>query len=93
MYAMTILSGFNVLVLIAPPKPLQELLTLQMLPMSARVTILVVVFGNVAASLIFEQWGSQTVGGMIGTVMRWWQRGRRRMLGGKVYKAVEGGMR
>ncbi|XP_006461184.1 hypothetical protein AGABI2DRAFT_185471 [Agaricus bisporus var. bisporus H97] len=93
MYAMTILSGFNVLVLIAPPKPLQELLTLQMLPMSARITILVVVFGNVAASLIFEQWGSQTVGGMIGTVMRWWQRGRRRMLGGKVYKAVEGGMR
>lgn len=90
---MIILSGFNVLVLMAPPKPIQNLLTLKMFPMSTRITILVVVFGNIATSLTFEQWGSQMVGDVIGTMIRWWQRGRRRVLGGKVYKAVEGGMR
>jgi cation-transporting ATPase 13A2 len=90
---MIILSGFNVLVLMAPPKPIQILLTLQMLPMSAKITLLAVVSANIAMSLTFEQWGSQMVGNVIGTLMRWWQRGRRRVMEGKVYKAVEGGMR
>lgn len=90
---MIVLSAFNVLVLIAPPKPLQGLLTLMTLPMSTRLTLLIVAAGNVAVSLAFEQWGSQRVGSVIGVVMRWWQRGRKRILEGKAYKAVEGGMR
>lgn len=54
---------------------------------------MIVVAGNVAVSLAFEQWGSQRVGSVIGVVMRWWQQGRKRILEGKAYKAVEGGMR
>lgn len=93
MISMLALSAFNVLVLVAPPKPLEDLLTLVTLPMAARLVLLAVAAGNVAASMAFEQWGAQVVGSVIGSVMRWWQRGRRRVQEGKVYKVVEGGMR
>lgn len=93
MFSMIVLSAFNLLVLFAPPKPLQGLLTLVTLPMSARITLMAAAVGNVAVSVAFEQWGSQSIGSLIGVVLRSWQQGRRRVREGKVYKVVEGGMR
>lgn len=93
MFSMVVLTAFNVLVLLAPPKPLQALLTLMVLPMAAKLTLLTVAGGNIVASLAFEQWGAQSIGTLLGIVMRWWQRGRRRGQDGKAYKVVEGGMR
>jgi cation-transporting ATPase 13A3/4/5 len=93
MFSMVVLSAFNLFLLITPPKPLENLLTLMTLPMAARLTLLAVATGNVAVSLAFEQWGSQSVGSVIGAVMRKWQQGRWQVREEKVYKVVEGGMR
>ncbi len=93
MFSMIVLTAFNVLLLLTPPKPLQALLTLMTLPMAARLTLLGMAGGNVVASMTFEQWGAQSVGNLMGVLMRWWQRGHKRGQEGKVYKVVEGGMR
>ena len=93
MFSMVVLSAFNMLVLLAPPKPIQEMLTLIMLPLSARITLLIVVASNVAVSMAFEQWGSRSVGSVMATVLQKWWQGRRRMRKGKLYKIVESGMR
>ncbi|TFK44814.1 Ca-transporting ATPase [Crucibulum laeve] len=88
-----LLTAFNVLVLIAPPRIISELLTLMPLPMDGRTTILIAAVINVVVSMSFEQWGAQSVGVGIGAMMRWWNRGGKRVREGKTYKAVEGGMR
>jgi len=93
MFSMVVLSTFNMLVLLAPPKPIQEVLTLITLPFSARITLLIVVASNVAVSMAFEQWGSRSVGSVMATVLQKWRQGRRRMRKGKLYKIVESGMR
>lgn len=93
MFSMGLLSAFNVLVLLAPPKALAELLTLMPLPVGARYTLLTAALVNVGISVGFEAWGAEAVSRVVGDVMRWWHRGRRRTEEGKVYKAVEWGMR
>ena len=93
MFSMMVLSVFNMLVLLAPPKPIQVVLTLMTLPFSARMTLLVVVVGNVAVSMAFERWGSQGVVSVIAAVLRRWRQGRGRVRKGKLYKIVESGMR
>ncbi|KAF8161197.1 P-type ATPase [Crassisporium funariophilum] len=93
MFAMCVLSAFNVLVLLAPPQVVSDALTLMGLPMGARYSLLVAAVINICVSMGFEEWGAQSVSRMVGSVMRWWQRGRRRVREGKAYKAVEGGMR
>ncbi|KAF8200947.1 P-type ATPase [Pholiota molesta] len=93
MCSMVLLSSFNLLVLLAPPKTVAKLLTLMNLPQSARFTLLLAAVINIVVSLGFEHWGTQMVSMMIGGVISWWHRGRRRVRDGKAYKAVEGGMR
>jgi len=62
------------------------------LPFSARTSLLFAVIFNIALSMAFEEWGTQVVAQAIGALFRLY-RGRRRFREGKVYKAVEGGMR
>jgi cation-transporting ATPase 13A3/4/5 len=93
MFSMGLLSAFNVLVLLAPPKALAKLLTLMPLPVEARHTLLIAAVVNVGISMGFEAWGAESVSRAVGDAMDWWHRGRRRTGEGKVYKAVEWGMR
>lgn len=88
-----LLSGFNVLVLLAPPKLVSNLLTLMPLPVVGRYVLLVAAVVNVGISMVFEEWGTPNVSAVIGLLTRWWQRGRRRTRDGKIYKVVESGMR
>lgn len=90
---MAVLSVFNVLVLLAPPKIMLDILTLMDLPIGSRYVLLVAAVVNVVVSLAFEEWGTQGVSTMIGATMKCCGRGRRRVRDGKAYKAVEGGMR
>ncbi|KZT19690.1 hypothetical protein NEOLEDRAFT_1158964 [Neolentinus lepideus HHB14362 ss-1] len=92
MLAIIGLSSFNVLVLLRPPRSISAILELMSLPFSARITLLMAVVLNVAVSMAFEQWGTQFVAQAIGLVMQLF-RGHQRIREGKLYKAVEGGMR
>ncbi|TRM69338.1 hypothetical protein BD626DRAFT_390522 [Schizophyllum amplum] len=89
-----VLTAFNVIVLMAPPEPIVDLLDLMTLPMTARSTLLVAAVVNVVACVAFEQWGAGLVAQGIGKVLPALRgpRGRTRMREGKTYKAVEGGM-
>ncbi|KAG7446211.1 uncharacterized protein BT62DRAFT_931667 [Guyanagaster necrorhizus] len=92
MMAIGVLSTFSLLVLLFAPAVLTDWLTLMVLPPRARMVLLMAVVVNIGVSLLFEQYGAQTVATAIGTVLSW-RRGRRRDRDGKVYKSVEGGMR
>jgi len=87
-----LLSGFNILVLLAPPRAVSQVLTLMTLPVAGRYVLLAAAVVNVGISMAFEEWGTPAVSTMIGLMIRWWQQGRRRSRGGKMYKVVEGGM-
>ncbi|OJT09471.1 hypothetical protein TRAPUB_14051 [Trametes pubescens] len=91
MASMACLSVFNLVVLLAPPGWIADVLELMALPGLARATLLLAVVINVLASLAFEQWGTQAVAGVIGWIME--LRRHQRTRDGKLYKAVEGGMR
>lgn len=91
MASMACLSVFNLVVLLAPPGWIADVLELMALPGLARATLLLAVVINVLASLAFEQWGTQAVASVIGWVME--LRRHQRSRDGKLYKAVEGGMR
>jgi cation-transporting P-type ATPase 13A2 len=93
MLALCVLSAFNLLVLLYPPPALSDVLTLMDLPWDARWTILVTVIVNIFACLGFERWGAQWIAAAISRFSHWRSRGRRRVREGKMYKAVEGGMR
>ncbi|KAF8967867.1 P-type ATPase [Flammula alnicola] len=93
MFAMGLLSCFNVFVLLAPPQTVANILTLMPLPIAGRYTLLLAAVINVVVSMTFEEWGTQGVSVAIGVVMHWWHRGRRRVRDGKMYKTVEGVMR
>ncbi|TFK54011.1 hypothetical protein OE88DRAFT_1624988 [Heliocybe sulcata] len=92
MSALIGLSLFNVLVLLRPPSSISAILELMTLPFSARITLLIAVVVNIAVSMAFEQWGTQVVVQAVGAVMQLFG-GRRRIREGKIYKAVEGGLR
>lgn len=89
---MCLLTAFNIIVLLVPPKALASLLTLMYLPMAPRYILLVAAATNVIIATAFEKWGTQAVSTIIGAVMRW-HRGKKRMRDGKTYKAIESGMR
>ncbi|KAJ7251534.1 Ca-transporting ATPase [Mycena haematopus] len=94
MISLGLLTALNTLVLLAPPKPVSDLLTLMPLPFHGRIVLMCGAVVNAVLCLGFEQWGAGTlaaVAGRVGSYLkpsRW--RGRRR--DGKIYKAVEGGM-
>jgi len=92
MFSIVTLTLFNLLVLLCPPQPVRRILELMILPFSARTSLLFAVIFNIALSMAFEEWGTQVVAQAIGALFRLY-RGRRRFREGKVYKAVEGGMR
>lgn len=92
MCCMGILSGSNMLLLLAPPHAVSNILTLMTLPVAGRYVLLVAAAVNVGISMAFEEWGTPTVSTVVGLMIRWWQRGRRRARDGKMYKVVEGGM-
>ncbi|EPT04465.1 hypothetical protein FOMPIDRAFT_1156644 [Fomitopsis schrenkii] len=85
-----VLTLFNVLVLLAPPRPIASLLELVPLPFTARTSILAMVIVNIVLSMAFEQWATQAIAGAIGYIME--LRHNKRVKNGKMYKAVEGGM-
>ncbi|PFH50913.1 hypothetical protein AMATHDRAFT_143898 [Amanita thiersii Skay4041] len=91
MLSISLLSAFNILVVLAPPASLSTLLDLMPLPFAARLTLLAAVVVNVGVSMGFEEWGTRSVAWVISWWLKW-QRGRRRVREGKTYKAVEGGM-
>jgi len=92
MFSIVTLTLFNLLVLLHPPEPVRLILGLMILPFPARMSLLFAAMFNVALSMAFEEWGTQVVAQLIGTIQRL-RRGRRRTREGKAYKAVEGGMR
>ncbi|KAJ8076562.1 hypothetical protein AAF712_000212 [Marasmius tenuissimus] len=94
MVCLFVLSAFTVLVLLAPPAMLAKILELMPIPIDGRWELLIAVVVNIAACLVYEQYGTEAVAGVIGRIMRWRRERRRtRDADGKTYKAVEGGMR
>lgn len=91
MLSIIVLSLFNVLVLLAPPRPIASLLELVPLPFTARTSILAMVIVNIVLSMAFEQWATQAIARAVGYIMEF--RHNKRVKNGKMYKAVEGGMR
>lgn len=85
-----LLSGFNILILLAPPSAVANILTLMPLPVAGRYVLLVATVMNVGISMAFEEWGTPSVSTVIGLIMKWWQRGRRRSR--EMYQVVEGSM-
>lgn len=92
MFSIVTLTLFNLLVLLHPPEPVRHILELMILPFPARKSLLFAVIFNVAASLVFEEWGTHVAAQAIGA-LQGLRHGRRRIRQGKAYKAVEGGMR
>ncbi|KAI0633895.1 Ca-transporting ATPase [Trametes polyzona] len=91
MLSMACLSVFNLVVLLDPPGAVAKVLELMALPGLARATLLLAVVINVLASLAFEHWGTHAVSRVIGALLE--LRRQHRVREGKLYKAVEGGMR
>ena len=91
MASMVVLGLFNLLVLLDPPRPLVKLLELMHLPLAARATLLLAVAVNVVTSMAFESYGTQVVSRLFGLIFE--LRRQHRVREGKIYKAVEGGMR
>lgn len=90
MSSISVLSVFNIMVLLQPPQFIADMLNLMPLPFSGRIVLLFGVVINVVVSMAFEEWGAGRIAGAVSTAMKW-RRGRRRAR--KAYKVVEGGMR
>ncbi|KAF9049844.1 Ca-transporting ATPase [Panaeolus papilionaceus] len=86
MASMFLLSGFNVLVLFSPPSAVSGLLTLMVIPLSGKWTLFIGAGVNVLISILFEEYGTIWVSGMIGWIEGLgWQKSE----GGKLYKRME----
>ncbi|KAF8210382.1 hypothetical protein K438DRAFT_1809584 [Mycena galopus ATCC 62051] len=90
MASLGLLTALNTLVLLSPPEAVSDLLTLMPLPIQGRAVLLVGAVLNAVLCMGFEQWGAGTVAVVAGRIARMSR--RRRRDGGKLYKAVEGGM-
>ncbi|KIY66889.1 P-type ATPase [Cylindrobasidium torrendii FP15055 ss-10] len=88
MLALGALTAFNLVVLIAPPETMLDLLTLMPLPIQGRTFLAFVVVVNLALSVVYEKYGAEIVGGLVGTALEL-HSGRRRVRDGKMYKAVD----
>lgn len=82
MVSLFALTFFNVLVLLSPPKALQELLTLKNIPKDGRLVLLLVAVLNVVTALSFEKWGTQVVGWVL-------ERSKKRRRRETTYKALD----
>lgn len=91
MLALCVLTAFNLLVLLSPPKMLTDILTLIPLPSDGKSAIVITALLNVIISLSFEHWGSEAVARAVGAITKPWNE-RRRSRDDKAYKLVEGGM-
>lgn len=94
MGSLGLLTALNIFVLLSPPQTISDLLTLMPLPIHGRTVLLFSVAANAVLSMGFEQWGAGTlavVAGRVAKVSYRWSASRRSQ--GKMYKAVEGGMR
>jgi len=94
MGSLGLLTALNTLVLLSPPQTISGLLTLMPLPIHARTVLLFGAAANAVLCTVFEQWGARVLAVAVGQVNRishHWCMSRRSE--GKVYKAVEGGMR
>lgn len=92
MLSLTVLGAINALLILNPPHSLLILLDLMRISMAARVTLVVTVVVNVVLSVLFERIATNRVGRVIGSAMETF-RSKTRVRSGKVYKAVESGMR
>ena len=88
MFCVALISGFNILVLLAPPDAVSNVLTLMRLPVVGRYALLMAAVVNIGISVAFEEWGAPNVSKVVGSMIEWW----RRRSDGKIYKVVEGGM-
>jgi cation-transporting P-type ATPase 13A2 len=93
MLSLVTLSAFNIMVLLRPPQAVADILELMPLPSSGRFTLLATAAANVILSVAFERWGAPSVARVVGWVLRSRRNSRGRVREGKIYKAVEGGMR
>lgn len=95
MLSLAALTTFNMLVLLSPPQAILDLLTLMILPKEARVKLLMAIAINMAASILYEEYGALVVSGMVGHIIKWRKKShlKVREADGKIYKSVEGGMR
>lgn len=92
MLSISLLSAFSIYVLLAPPEPLARLLDIMPLPFSARFTLLVAAMLNAALCMALERWAP--LAKIVAAISRRIRlRKRRALREGKLYKAVEGGMR
>ena len=92
MLALTVIGVINAWLIVHPSRPLLVLLDLMNLPQSARLILVLTVLVNVALSVLFERVATTSVGKIMGMAIDA-LRSRSRVRGGKVYKAVESGMR
>ncbi|KAJ4483302.1 hypothetical protein J3R30DRAFT_3834078 [Lentinula aciculospora] len=94
MVSLSVLTAFNLLVLLSPPQAIADLLALMIIPKAGRLKLLLAVAINTATCILYEGFGSLVVAGLVGQILKGRKSTRRiRETGGKVYKAVEGGMR
>jgi len=92
--SLTVLTAFNLLVLLLPPQSIADLLTLMLIPQDGRLKLLMAVAINIVVCILYEEFGALVVAGAVGKVIEWRKESRKiRETDGKVYKAVEVGMR
>jgi cation-transporting ATPase 13A3/4/5 len=92
MLSIIVLTIFSTFVLLAPPSALARLLDIKPLPPSSRVTLLVAAALNAVLCGALERWAP--LARIITSISRQFKTGKRRgVREGKLYKAVEGGMR
>lgn len=92
MFSITLLTAFSIFVLIAPPGPLARLLDIRPIPLNARFSILFAALLNAVLCGALERWAP--LAAAVTYVSRLIKTRRKRIVReGKLYKAVEGGMR
>ncbi len=89
MLSIGVLLLFNMMILLSPPAPVSSALGLVAVPTSGRMVMAIAVVINAVLSVVYEDWGAQQIAKIVGMWYGW----RRRVREGKVYKAVEGGLR
>ncbi|KAJ7091282.1 Ca-transporting ATPase [Mycena epipterygia] len=95
MGSLGVLTGLNILVLLSPPEMISDVLTLMPLPIHGRTVLLFGAAANAVLCMGFEQWGAGALAALAGKIIKVSHRwsAQRRSAHGKIYKAVEGGMR
>jgi len=92
MLCIVVLTAFSTLILLAPPPMVSSVLDTLSIPLSARLTLLGAVVANALLCSALERWEP------LAKIITWVttrvkNRPRRSVRDGKLYKAVEGGMR